>query len=56
MAFLKRLLRNLPLLLLSPILMAVSAIALAIADLCWKLSAAQRGVPTARRAQMPRRW
>ena len=36
MAFLKRLLRSLPLLLLSPILMAVSALALAIADLCWK--------------------
>ena len=37
MAFLKRLLRALPLLLLSPVLMAVSAVALAVTDLFWKL-------------------
>jgi O-antigen biosynthesis protein len=37
MAFLKRLLRALPLLLLSPLLMAISALALAIADLFWRL-------------------
>ena len=37
MAFLKRLLRALPLLLLSPLLMAVSFLALAATDLCWKL-------------------
>ena len=37
MAFLKRFLRALPLLLLSPLLMAVSALALALTDLVWKL-------------------
>src|ERR1017187_9744194 len=37
MAFLKRLLRALPLLLLSPVLMAVSFVVLAVADLIWKL-------------------
>jgi GT2 family glycosyltransferase/glycosyltransferase involved in cell wall biosynthesis len=37
MAFLKRLLRALPLLLLSPLFMAISALALAITDLFWKL-------------------
>ena len=37
MAFLKRLLRALPLLLLSPLLMAVSFLALATTDLFWKL-------------------
>jgi GT2 family glycosyltransferase/glycosyltransferase involved in cell wall biosynthesis len=37
MAFLKRLLRTLPLLLLSPLLMAASALVLALTDLAWKL-------------------
>jgi len=37
MAFLKRLLRALPLLVLSPLLMAVSAVALALTDLLWKV-------------------
>ncbi len=44
MAFLKRLLRALPLLLLSPFLMALSALALALTDLWWKL-AGRRDVP-----------
>src|SRR5580693_5510391 len=37
MAFLKRLLRALPLLVLSPVLMAIGALALAVTDLLWKL-------------------
>jgi GT2 family glycosyltransferase len=37
MAFLKRLLRALPLLLISPLLMAVSFVVFAVADLLWKL-------------------
>ena len=37
MAFLKRLLRAFPLLVLSPLLMAASALALALTDLLWKL-------------------
>src|ERR1700691_2790189 len=37
MAFLKRLLRALPLLLLSPLLMAIGAMALAVTDVLWKL-------------------
>src|SRR2546425_10739057 len=38
MRFLKRLLRALPLLVLSPIIMLVSALALAITDLMWKIA------------------
>src|SRR5215831_3394671 len=37
MAFLKRLFRALPLLILSPLLVALTALALAVADLLWKL-------------------
>src|ERR1017187_1841695 len=37
MAFLKRLLRSLPLLVVSPLLMAISILALAVTDLLWKL-------------------
>jgi O-antigen biosynthesis protein len=37
MAFVKRLLRNFPLLVLSPLLMTISALALALTDLLWKL-------------------
>ena len=45
MAFLKRLLRAFPLLVLSPFLMAVSALALAITDLLWKLFGRPQTVP-----------
>jgi O-antigen biosynthesis protein len=37
MAFLKRLLKALPLLLLSPFLMGLAALTLALVDLCWRL-------------------
>ena len=37
MALAKRILRALPLLVLSPFLLAISALALAVTDLCWKL-------------------
>ena len=42
MAFLKRVLRALPLLLLSPVLIAVSALALWLTDLFWKITAPLR--------------
>lgn len=42
MAFLRRFLRALPLLLLSPVLMAVSALALVLTDLVWKLFGSTR--------------
>ena len=48
MAFLKRLLRSLPLLLLSPFLMAIGALTLALTDLLWKLFG--RATPPADRA------
>jgi hypothetical protein len=57
MAFLKRLLRALPLLLLSPLLMAVSALALAITDLLWKLfGRAVPGAAVAAREPAQPRW
>jgi O-antigen biosynthesis protein len=45
MALLKRVLRSLPLLLISPFLMAIAALALAIADLTWKSVRVFRGQP-----------
>jgi hypothetical protein len=44
MAFLKRFLRSLPLLVLSPLLMAISVVALAVTDLLWKLTSSAGGV------------
>ena len=51
MAFLKRLLRSLPLLVLSPLLMAASALALAVTDLLWKL--AGRRMPCGQQSAPP---
>ena len=51
MAFLKRLLRAFPLLVLSPLLMAASALALALTDLLWKLFG--RTVPSAEGTEGP---
>ena len=44
MAFLKRLLRSLPLLVLSPLLMAIGVVALAVTDLLWKLVSSAGGL------------
>ncbi|HEV3196950.1 MAG TPA: hypothetical protein VGZ73_03560, partial [Bryobacteraceae bacterium] len=44
MAFLKRFLRSLPLLVLSPLLMAISVVALAVTDLLWKLTSSAGGL------------
>jgi GT2 family glycosyltransferase/glycosyltransferase involved in cell wall biosynthesis len=47
MALLKRVLRALPLLLLSPVLMAISALTLAFTDLAWWIAGRRRSEPAA---------
>src|SRR5690349_8727454 len=46
MAFLKRFLKALPSILLSPLILAVSAAALALADLAWKLFGRRHTLPS----------
>ena len=43
MRLLKRVLRALPLLAISPFLVAIAAVALALVDILWKLSATRGG-------------